>query len=48
MRLLKVRREPVIVFSYLLKCAMHYHHYKMSEQLARQKAQGRTPVLNSF
>ena len=48
MRLLKVRREPAIVFNYLLKCAIHYHHYKMAKQMACQKTEGRTPVLNSF
>src|SRR5262249_51801485 len=43
-RLLKVRREPEVLFIYVIKCAMHYHHYTM----ARQMRQGRTAVLNSF
>ena len=43
-RLLKVRREPAVLVVYLLKCAMHYHHYT----LARQMASGSVPVVNSF
>jgi len=43
-RLLRRRREPSVLFAYLIKCAMHYHHYTMARQML---AQG-SPVVNSF
>ena len=43
-RLLKVRRDPAMVFGYLLACCMHYHHWTM----ARQMAEGEIPVVNTF
>jgi radical SAM superfamily enzyme YgiQ (UPF0313 family) len=43
-RLLKVRRDPVVLFVYLIKCAAHYHHYTMATQMARRETQ----VVNSF
>jgi radical SAM superfamily enzyme YgiQ (UPF0313 family) len=43
-RLLKRRREPTVLFVYLIKCAMHYHHYTMARQMAVKEA----PVVNSF
>jgi radical SAM superfamily enzyme YgiQ (UPF0313 family) len=43
-RLLKVRRDPAVLLLYLVKCAMHYHHHRMSQQMAS----GQTPILNSF
>jgi hypothetical protein len=43
-RLLRVRRDPSLVFIFLLKCAAHYHHHTMAEQMA----QGRTAPLNPF
>jgi radical SAM superfamily enzyme YgiQ (UPF0313 family) len=43
-RLLKVRREPEVLFIYVIKCAMHYHHYTM----ARQMGQGERAVVNSI
>ena len=43
-RLLKVRRDPVVLVHYLVKCAMHYHHHEM----ARQMASARATVVNSF
>jgi len=43
-RLLQVRRVPSVLVLYLLKCAIHYHHYT----LARQMASGSVPVVNSF
>ncbi len=43
-RLLKARRDPSLLFIFLLKCAAHYHHYTMAEQMA----QGRTAPLNPF
>jgi radical SAM superfamily enzyme YgiQ (UPF0313 family) len=43
-RLLRRRRDPGLVLLYLIKCAMHYHHYTM----ARQMTSGRSPIYNSF
>lgn len=43
-RLLKVRRDPVVVYVYLLKCLTHYHHFTMATQMAERKTQ----VVNSF
>ena len=43
-RLLRVCRDPGLVFNYLVKCAIHFHHYTM----ARQMAAGNGPVHNSF
>jgi radical SAM superfamily enzyme YgiQ (UPF0313 family) len=43
-RLLQVRRDPTLLLIYVIKCAMHYHHYRM----ARDMASGETAVLNSF
>jgi radical SAM superfamily enzyme YgiQ (UPF0313 family) len=43
-RLLKVRRDPAVLFVYLIKCAMHYHHYTMARQMSEREA----PVVNSF
>jgi radical SAM superfamily enzyme YgiQ (UPF0313 family) len=42
-RLLRVRRDPGLLLLYTIKCAMHYHHYR----LARQMAGGRS-MVNSF
>ena len=33
-RLLRAKRDPAVLFVYLIKCAMHYHHYTMSQQMA--------------
>jgi radical SAM superfamily enzyme YgiQ (UPF0313 family) len=43
-KLVKVRRDPAVVLMYVLKCAMHYHHYRMSRDMAADGA----PVYNSF
>ena len=43
-RLLKTRPDPSALFVFCLKCAVHYHHYRMAEQMA----QGKTPPLNPF
>ena len=43
-RLLRARRSPGLLEIYLIKCAIHYHHYTM----ARQMAEGRGPIRNSF
>lgn len=43
-RLFRVCRNPVTLYTYLLKCLAHYHHYTMSTQMAERKAQ----LVNSF
>ena len=43
-RLLRVRRDPVVLFVYLIKCAIHFHLYKMVCEMKRQD----TGVLNTF
>ena len=43
-RLLKQRRDPVVLFVYLVKCAMHYHHYTIARQMARHE----TPIVSTF
>jgi radical SAM superfamily enzyme YgiQ (UPF0313 family) len=42
--LLKTRREPEVLFAYVVKCAMHYHHYTMANQMSRQE----TAVMSTF
>lgn len=36
--LLKARRDPVVLLTYLIKCAMHYHHYTMSREMRSARA----------
>ena len=43
-RLLKVRRDPGMIWIYVVKCAMHFHALTM----ARQMDSGRTPIYNTF
>lgn len=43
-RLLRARRDPSVLFVFLVKCAVHYHHYTLAEQIA----QGKTARLNPF
>ena len=43
-RLLRRRKDPMFAFIYVLKCAMHYHHYTMATQMLR----GEREVVNSF
>ena len=31
---LLARRDPAVLFGYVLKCAMHYHHYRMAREMA--------------
>jgi radical SAM superfamily enzyme YgiQ (UPF0313 family) len=42
LRLLRLRPEAGLLMYYVIKCALHYHHYT----LARQMATGETPVIN--
>ena len=43
-RLLKVRRDPSVLWIYVAKCALHYHGHTM----ARQMVEGRSPVVNTY
>ena len=43
-RLLRSRRDPAVLFSYAVKCATHYHHHRMTTEMARRE----TAVINSF
>ncbi len=43
-RLIRRRPDPVVVFIYLVKCAMHYHHWTMAQQMTADERQ----VVNSF
>jgi radical SAM superfamily enzyme YgiQ (UPF0313 family) len=43
-RLLRTRRDPVVLFVYLIKCAIHYHHQKMICEMSRPE-QG---ISNTF
>jgi hypothetical protein len=42
--LLRSRRDPAVLFSYAVKCATHYHHYRLSTEMSR----GETAVINGF
>lgn len=43
-QLLKARPDPSVVFIFLLKCAVHYHHYTLAQQMTA----GRVAQLNPF
>jgi len=43
-RLIRARREPVVLFVYIIKCAMHYHHFTMARQMLEEDA----AIVNSF
>ncbi|MCE9606945.1 MAG: B12-binding domain-containing radical SAM protein [Planctomycetia bacterium] len=38
------RRDPFMLFIYILKCAMHYHHYTLTRQMASRE----TGVVSTF
>lgn len=42
--LLSVRRDPPVIFGYILKCAMHYHHHRMAQDISA----GALPVVNPY
>jgi radical SAM superfamily enzyme YgiQ (UPF0313 family) len=43
-RLLRVNRDPSVLFVYVIKCAMHYHHYTLSTSMSDR----RMKVVNTF
>ena len=44
LRLLRVNRDPSVLFVYVIKCAMHFHHYTLSNNMSNQ----RSTVINTF
>jgi len=43
-KILKKHRDPAMIFNYLLKCAMHFHHYTISKEMTHH----RIPIVNSY
>ena len=43
-RLLKKRRDPAVLFSYVVKCAMHFHHHRLANAMSRSEKK----VVSSF
>jgi Domain of unknown function (DUF4070) len=43
-KLLRVNRDPSVLFVYVIKCAMHFHHYTLSCNMSDR----RTAVVNTF
>jgi hypothetical protein len=41
---MRSRRDPGHLFGYLIRCALHYHHYT----LAREMASHQHRLVNSF
>lgn len=37
-RLVRARRDPTVLFAYVVKCAIHFHHYTMARQMASSEA----------
>lgn len=44
LRMLRSRPDPAVLFAYVLKCVMHYHHYTMSRQMSTCESQ----LVNTF
>ncbi|HEY1784052.1 MAG TPA: DUF4070 domain-containing protein, partial [Pirellulales bacterium] len=44
LRLLRQRRDPEVLFVFMVKCAMHYHHYTMARQMKAEPL----AIVNSF
>ena len=40
--LLRSRRDPAVLFAYAVKCAMHYHHYRMATEMSRGRRRSST------
>jgi hypothetical protein len=43
-RLVRVRRDPAVLWIYVVKCALHYHAHTM----ARRMAEAGSPVVNTY
>lgn len=44
LRMLRSRPDPAVLFAYLVKCVMHYHHHTMAQQMTTQESQ----LVNTF
>jgi radical SAM superfamily enzyme YgiQ (UPF0313 family) len=44
LRMVRSRPDPAVLFAYLIKCVMHYHHYTMAQRMSRQESQ----LVNTF
>lgn len=43
-RLVRMRPDPVVMFAYMLKCVIHYHHYTMAQQMTSKESR----LVNTF
>jgi len=43
-RVMRVRPDPTVLFIYVIKCAMHYHHYTMARSMQQQGAE----LMNTY
>lgn len=44
LRLVRHRPDPAVLFVGLIKCAVHYHHHTMAQQMARHEAAMVNPI----
>jgi len=44
LRLFRQRPDPPVLFAYLLKCVIHYHHYTLAQQMTRRESR----LVNTF
>jgi hypothetical protein len=42
--MVRARRDPAVLFGYVLKCAMHYHHCRMGRDMVRDGS----PIVNPY
>jgi len=43
-RMVRARRDPAVLFGYVLHCAMHYHHCRMGRDMVRDGS----PIVNPY
>lgn len=44
LRLLRMRPDPVVLFAYMLKCLIHYHHFTMAQRMTTKESR----LVNTF
>jgi radical SAM superfamily enzyme YgiQ (UPF0313 family) len=44
LRLLRMRPDPVVLFAYMLKCVIHYHHFTMAQRMTTKESR----LVNTF
>ncbi|MBI3464855.1 MAG: B12-binding domain-containing radical SAM protein [Planctomycetes bacterium] len=44
LRLVRRRPDPAVIFAYVLKCVIHYHHYTMAQQMTNKESR----LVNTF